>query len=713
MKYLTEIFTTILMLNILCPVYGFTQDWEWQNPLPTGNRLYCMDFVDSLCGWFGSSAGTILHTIDGGNSWEIQYTGINNLYFNSIDFIDQQHGWVAGNPDGGPSYIFHTFDGGESWEIQAVDSSGNFRVITFIDKHHGWVSLDGGNIYYTIDGGENWELGYAGKGVVTSIVFLDSLHGWADGQHGMPLLYSEDGGKSWKADSTVGKKGVKVFFLDSQHGWVTSRERVLRTMDGGKTWLEDLPKVSDELLTDIFFVDTFTGWVASGDMGTYRTTDGGWTWEQITTTSSDIKWGGYRFFTPLSGWIDFSRTWDGGRTLVNQKKGFTLSTLWDVDFIDENTGWVVGSNGLIAKTTDGGKNWHLQESGTEERFNSVFALDERRVWAVGLKGVIAHTKDGGWNWESQYYVVGTRTANRAVTFIDSMKGWIGGDYIEDYQIKGFFLYTEDGGKSWIEALSDVGIGDITFVDENKGWALGSGGIIYSSCDGGKTWIEQLTDGPDSEIIFLNENIGWASRVSPGMVWGTRNGGETWTVLVDNLSPGLWGMTFISEQKGWVTGSIGNIWKTEDGGKSWQRQKSGTTNTLWAVDFVNENEGWVVGNNGTILHTAIEGTTDIEINLISEYTVKNFHLFSNYPNPFNPKTVISYQLPEKGSVKLTIYDMLGREVITLVDKEQSSGLHRTIWDGKDKKEGDVPSGIYFYNLQFGGVFQKTGKMILIK
>lgn len=716
MKYHQEILAIIFILNIFCYVPCFSQGWEWQNPLPTGNRLYCMDFVDSLTGWFGSSAGTILHTADGGNNWEIQHTGINNLYCNSIDFIDHQHGWATGNPDGGPSYILHTDNGGTSWTVQSVDSFSNFQTITFLDQQHGLVGGTRRGIYYTIDGGATWALGYNGYGEVRSFAFLDTLHGWAEGQ-GMPLLYTDNGGRSWRADTT-GIIGVKVFFTDSRHGWITSREKVLRTVDGGKTWLDDLPKITDELLTDIFFLDTLAGWVTSWEEGTFRTTDGGWTWEQITTAMPEIEWGAYHFFTPLSGWIGFSRSWDGGKTLVYQKKGFTLRHILDVDFIDEKVGWVVGYDGIIAKTIDSGKTWHLQDSGTRSRLNSVFALNDKRVWVVSWGGVILTTKNGGETWDLQRYSFGIETAHRAVIFVDSLKGWIVGG---NFHVGGWILHTEDGGNTLVEQTPGVipRLFDVIFVNENVGWVVAGGGSVYDvgavyhTKDGGETWIPQLENQPRGleSVFFINENTGWAS----GYDWiiHTKDGGDNW--VVQSVGDGIYpeDLFFTDGNIGWSCGLIGKVFCTFDGGVTWRKLYSGTSESLAAVDFINKDIGWIVGDNGAILHTTTGGTMDVKINFTSEYTVKNFHLFPNYPNPFNQQTVISYQLPEKGTVRLTIYNILGREVITLVDKEQSSGLHRIIWDGKDKKAGDLSSGVYFYHLQFRDVFQETGKMILIR
>ena len=87
------------------------------------------------------------------------------------------------------------------------------------------------------------------------------------------------------------------------------------------------------------------------------------------------------------------------------------------------------------------------------------------------------------------------------------------------------------------------------------------------------------------------------------------------------------------------------------------------------------------------------------------------LYQNYPNPFNPSTNISYRLTESGNVKLKIYDMLGREIKTLVDSFQNAGQHKTVWNGEDNSNNPVSSGVYLCRLETSGLsFQK--KMILL-
>jgi len=90
----------------------------------------------------------------------------------------------------------------------------------------------------------------------------------------------------------------------------------------------------------------------------------------------------------------------------------------------------------------------------------------------------------------------------------------------------------------------------------------------------------------------------------------------------------------------------------------------------------------------------------------------FALHQNYPNPFNPVTQILYDLPEKSHVTLMIYDILGREVLALLDGEQAPGYHAVMWNGQNILGREVGAGMYFYTIQTGQ-FKQTRKMILLK
>ncbi|MFH0736711.1 MAG: T9SS type A sorting domain-containing protein [bacterium] len=106
------------------------------------------------------------------------------------------------------------------------------------------------------------------------------------------------------------------------------------------------------------------------------------------------------------------------------------------------------------------------------------------------------------------------------------------------------------------------------------------------------------------------------------------------------------------------------------------------------------------------------STDI-INSLNTDVKKNsncsidFNLYQNYPNPFNPETVISYNLPERKVVSIKIYDVLGKEVSTLIDKEQSAGTHKINFNASK-----LTSGVYFYQI-ISGKYKETKKMILLE
>ena len=90
----------------------------------------------------------------------------------------------------------------------------------------------------------------------------------------------------------------------------------------------------------------------------------------------------------------------------------------------------------------------------------------------------------------------------------------------------------------------------------------------------------------------------------------------------------------------------------------------------------------------------------------------FALHNNYPNPFNPVTTINYDLPQEGTVRLIIYDVMGREVTRLVNGFTPAGYHSVRWDAKNQMGESVSAGVYFYHLQSGN-FIKTQKMVLLK
>ena len=229
--------------------------------------------------------------------------------------------------------------------------------------------------------------------------------------------------------------------------------------------------------------------------------------------------------------------------------------------------------------------------------------------ATLLVAVIGQAQNQGWT--AKNVGLGGRDLN-AVYFLDSKRGWIGGD-------GGLLAVTEDGGVTWVQQPlgTDHGINDVYFVGKDTGFAL-AGGSIFSTEDGGHSWHESHKfaasefAGADPELYSLRFNgkkrawvVGSASRgdvIVNSLLAITRDGGTSWFILRALTQQELIHIDFVDEKRGWIVGAGGAILHTNDAGESWAKQNSDTTVTLFHVDFRNERQGLAVGERGTILRT---------------------------------------------------------------------------------------------------------------
>jgi hypothetical protein len=131
------------------------------------------------------------------------------------------------------------------------------------------------------------------------------------------------------------------------------------------------------------------------------------------------------------------------------------------------------------------------------------------------------------------------------------------------------------------------------------------------------------------------------------------------------------------------------------------------------------DGWIPDGpcrfygSTSIIVRDLEPSVPFGITLKSAYkTPDAFELSQNYPNPFNPETEISYVLPNACRVDLSVYNLLGQKVRTLVGEFQSAGLKNVKWDGKDKSGVSVASGVYFYRIK-AGELTASRKMVILR
>lgn len=306
---------------------------------------------------------------------------------------------------------------------------------------------------------------------------------------------------------------------------------------------------------------------------------------------------------------------------VQQYSG-TMNRLRGVFFLDSNLGWIVGVNGTILRTTDGGNTWTPQESGTSYDLRGVTFVDLATGWAVGDVGTILHTTDGGVNWTPQDSVgINSLTA---LSFVDSATGWVVGG-------KAIF-HTTDGGATWAlqnpavpSGLLSMVFHSVAFTNQNDGLAVGTGiynyvlrnnvGVLARTTDGGVNWR--------SELHFVSRHSGYNAITRVGntaiivgtffsgaeyngaLIRGSTDGGDTWSesriLFVD-----AYGVSLGDAETGWWVGRRGWIFRTTDQGANWTQQVSPTVNVLWAISSVDANTAWAVGENGIILHTTTGG-----------------------------------------------------------------------------------------------------------
>jgi len=286
-----------------------------------------------------------------------------------------------------------------------------------------------------------------------------------------------------------------------------------------------------------------------------------------------------------------------------KKQASGISTdLFSVTFVPPQSGWAVGSYGVILHTEDGGRTWTKQNSGTEYDLCSVTFVNELSGWAAGKFGTILHTEDGGRSWTRQ--ARGIFGYLCSVTFVNEKSGWAVAD-------DGLVVRTEDGGRSWNKqaSMSFDGVSrycSVTFVNEKSGWVVADDGLVVHSEDGGRSWNKQSSgfDGRLYSTAFLDTQSGWAVG-SWGTILHTEDGGRSWNkqarVSFDSFAGMLHSVTFMNPKTGWAVGSDGTIVHTEDGGRNWTQQSSGVGENLLSVMVANVRSGWAVGERGTILH----------------------------------------------------------------------------------------------------------------
>lgn len=409
----------------------------------------------------------------------------------------------------------------------------------------------------------------------------------------------------------------------------------------------------------------------------------------------------------------------------------TTQNLNKTFFLDSLKGWVVGNKGTIRKTTNGGASWQFQNAGIINNLHEVFMLNDQFGWALGLEffsdtaswygTYILKTTNGGTSWQPQQYP--TNDLFYSLVYLDSLTGWMGGEY-------GVLVGTTNGGATWFPAETDSSIYSrwairrLKFFSRQYGIGVGGRidltGVVWQTTNGGQRWTAVGAGlEPLHGIHFVDSTrvitVGGDYDYGSGLV-ETTDGGSTW----DYRYLGIWGearaLSFRTAYEGWAPlGFAGTYMFTTDTGRTWTDSFTPDTSALYDLMFTDSLTGYAVGQSGTILKYDL---SVVGVRESAPFVPTSTILMQNYPNPFNPLTIINYQLSMDNDVTLKIYDLLGREVATLLEQNVQAGLHQAQWDGTDVAGNPVGSGLYFYRLEArpsdgGPPMMVVRKMVLLR
>jgi photosystem II stability/assembly factor-like uncharacterized protein len=288
----------LLLLLITLPAFAQTGTWARQ-PAGTMAWLHSVFFINQNKGWAAGSRGTILHTLDGGNTWKSHGAPISDVV-RDIFFIDEKNGWLVcevniyqlKTKDEPRAYLMKTTDGGENWkriEIKGFDIDAILVRALFSRNGRGWTFGEAGSIYTTHDSGDTWtKLRSPTRHLLLGGMFVDDDRGWLVGA-GATIIQTSDGGETWY-QSTLPQveKSVRftaTSFVDNRNGWaVGSGGSVYRSVNGGRTWQRQESTVDVDLF-DVKFVDALEGWAVGAEGTIIHTSDGGqhWTTERSGT----------------------------------------------------------------------------------------------------------------------------------------------------------------------------------------------------------------------------------------------------------------------------------------------------------------------------------------------------------------------------------------------------------------------------------------------
>jgi photosystem II stability/assembly factor-like uncharacterized protein len=463
---------------------------------------------------------------------------------------------------------------------------------------------------------------------------------------GYYLCKSTDNGENWEY--------LNGFFTDiilegDSDIIAMNLNKILRINENGVYWTSS---EIDEWLTSTFIINEYQWYVGTSGSGAYIYHTIKDTFQKFSKglQSTTIRIVEILKNNSILVNIDPSRyylTADDGVTWTEKRRGYSL-----VSKQDKAGNLYVADNEGIIKSTDYGETWtRLNVDVFPYYIHALDVSDDGKIICGGSSvGEVYLSTDSGNTFK--------RIAKYCDWFVDAIGILNDGKIL--FQSDSLYLVTNYGEKK--NAIKDGRLYALAIEQDKEG-------VIY---------LGSITT---YSIYRSNDCLNWTKIKTP--IDGTPLKFELDSL--DNL------YAFFG----------GTILKTQDQGESWiQLTNNFPSTSIWCYAMDSNGNLFCGTQEEGLFHNKIQITRDKGI-------IKSYNLAQNYPNPFNATTQIEYTLPTTSNVLIKIYDVLGREIETVVDEQKEEGKYRVIWNA-----AKYSSGIYFYQLQTGS-FVETKKMILLK
>ncbi len=350
--------------------------------------------------------------------------------------------------------------------------------------------------------------------------------------------------------------------------------------------------------------------------------------------------------------------------------------------------------GKIYMSNNNGQSWTVINSGMNVGF----------IWSLQVSGsyIFAATEQGVFKYNGSSWTL-TSLAGMDVHALTSYNGTI---YAGTWGL-GVFK-SEDNGTTWLPINNGLGyiltVQSLAVNTSGEIFVGTAGGGMFKSSNNG-TSFTKLSCG--YELIWAlgvtSNNTVFAGSYGDGLYRST-NGGTTFEKVSLNV-PYIYSIVVDASGRVYVSSWASGVFVSEDNGATWTSMGMGGAGVSSLMVSNNAKNVFVGTKEGKVFMSSVDGKVTT-VNSEEEIPTK-FELNQNYPNPFNPATTIQFAIPEAGNYSLRIYDILGQEVVTLIDGQLNIGMHKVNFDASR-----LSSGMYIYKLT-GNNVNLTKKMILMK